>query len=121
MLDGKAGHDAGEAEDAADREIEHAGDQEHHHPAGEDAGLRRVEEHDGRVRRAHERGRLQNGHQRQKGNDQADQQELPLGSDEDEELLAARTFFGRLFDRFVWSGGRAALRREEVSLHAALS
>ena len=65
VLGGQPGHDAGEGEDAADREVEHAADHQHHHAAGEDAGLRRVEQNDGGVGRAQEGVGLEDGHHRE--------------------------------------------------------
>ena len=95
-LAARPGHDAGKGEDAADRKIEHAADHQHHHPAGEDAGLRRVEQHDRGVRRAHEGGRLEDRHHRDERDDQHDEQ-LPLGGDQHQKRGRHVTFRACLF------------------------
>ena len=121
LLGGEPGHDAGEGEDAADREVEHAADHQHHHAAREDAGLRGVEQDDRGVRRAREGGRLEDRHHDDQGDDQHDQQQLPVGGDARPaaSLPRERARAGRLDrarrERLPVDG------RDAVAAHAALA
>ena len=90
FLAARARDDAGKGQDAADRQVEHAADHQHHHAAGEDAGLRGVEQHDGGVAGRREGVGPKDRHSDDEGDDQPDQQQRPVGGDTRRGMRCAR-------------------------------
>src|SRR4029079_3405994 len=96
LLDRKPCHDARKGKYAADREIEHPRDHQDHHAAGEDSGLRRVEQDNRGIFRPWKRGGFENRHRHDEGEDQNDEQQLPFSGDACQKIARARSAADRL-------------------------